>query len=220
MKTTTHSLPRSAQAGFTLIESLVALVVAALGIMGIVGIQMRTLAGTQTSSQRSQAIQLIQNLSERLQNNPNASANAADYVIGWNTATDNSIAKLKPLTPRAGTLCDTGTCSASDQAKFDIREWKRSVELALGPGVADANVFTAVDETTATDRRQLGVMISWRQNESATDTAAVFNITSTSTGAAGCPTDRICQLQYIQLASRCKVDDRAGPSSLLTFCPE
>ena len=206
--------------GFTLIESLVAIVVAALDILGILGVQMRALSDTNTASQRSQAIRLIEDLSERLKVNPNAEANVADYLIAWNTATDTSLSPLAPLTPRAAVLCNAATCTGQQQARFDIREWKRAVELALGPGVADATVFEAVDETAATNRRQLGVMVSWRQNESAADTAATFAITSTDTGAAGCPTDRICQLQYIQLASRCKIDDRGGAASILTFCPQ
>lgn len=219
MNQTTSIRMSHQQGGFTLIESLIALLVAALGVLGILGVQMRTLANTQTGGQRGQAIRLIEDLSERLKVNPNAEANAADYLISWNTATDTSLSPLTPLTPRASTLCNAVACTAKEQAQFDIREWKRSVELSLGPGVADATVFNASDEDVTTNRRQLGVMISWRQNESSTDTSTVFNITTADTGTVDCPSNRICQLQYIQLASRCKVDDRGGPSNLLTFCP-
>ena len=60
------------QRGFSLIESLVAVVVMALGILGILGVQMRTLADTQTGVRRAQAIRLIEDLSERIKLNPNA----------------------------------------------------------------------------------------------------------------------------------------------------
>lgn len=224
----TCTAPYTRQRGITLIESLVALVITILGILGIIGMQMRTLATTQTSMQRSVAIQFIEDLSERLKVNPNAEANAADYEIGWGTASDNSLAPLAPLTPRAARLCDTAACTAQEQAQFDVREWKRSIELAMGPGMADAMVFPVADESaTTTNRRQLGVMISWRQNEESTavGTGAYytpFDITASQTGvaAATCPADRICHLQYIQLASRCKVDDRGGAANLLTFCPQ
>ena len=43
------SIPLHRQHGITLIESLVAIVVAALGILGILGVQMRTLTDTQTT---------------------------------------------------------------------------------------------------------------------------------------------------------------------------
>ena len=55
-----------AQKGITLLESLVAIVVMALGLLGVVGIQMRTLADTQTGVRRAQAVKLIEDLSERV----------------------------------------------------------------------------------------------------------------------------------------------------------
>lgn len=58
--------------GFTLIEALVALFVAAVGILGILGMQMRTLADTESGVRRAQAIRLIEDLEERLRTLPNA----------------------------------------------------------------------------------------------------------------------------------------------------
>ena len=54
LKTSSHH----AQRGITLIESLVAILVTALGILGILGVQMRTLTDTQTSVRRAQAMGL------------------------------------------------------------------------------------------------------------------------------------------------------------------
>ena len=50
------------QRGITLIESLAAIVVMALGVLGILGVQMRTLADSQTSVRRAQAVRLIEKL--------------------------------------------------------------------------------------------------------------------------------------------------------------
>ena len=44
------------QRGITLLESLVAIVVMALGILGILGVQMRTLSDTQTGVRRAQEL--------------------------------------------------------------------------------------------------------------------------------------------------------------------
>ena len=62
--------PAQRQRGITLIESLVAIVIMALGILGILGVQMRTLADTQTGVRRAQAVRLIEDLSERIQVSP------------------------------------------------------------------------------------------------------------------------------------------------------
>lgn len=61
----THLNPVTArrQRGISLIESLVAIVVMALGILGILGVQMRTLTDTSTTVRRAQAIRLIEDLS-------------------------------------------------------------------------------------------------------------------------------------------------------------
>ena len=71
------------QRGITLIESLVAIVVASLGILGILGVQMRTLTDTQTSVRRAQAMRLIEDLSERMKVHPNAMGSINSCTIGW-----------------------------------------------------------------------------------------------------------------------------------------
>lgn len=192
------------QRGISLLESLVAIVITALGILGVLGVQMRTLSDTQTTVSRSQAVRLIEDLGERMKVNPNALANITSYTIGWRGATP-------PPTARSSKLCDTSACTHAEFADYDVREWKRVVERALPQG--DATVFFAAGEPTATNRRQLGVLISWRENErtiaDATDRDAYKNAISTTTaalgggGAATCPATFTCHLQYIPVSSRC-----------------
>jgi len=71
---------RRRQRGISLIESLIALVVAALGILGVVGVQMRTLTDTSSTVRRAQAIRLIEDLGERMKANPNALAVIDNYL--------------------------------------------------------------------------------------------------------------------------------------------
>ena len=67
LKPMTTTLPKNKhQRGIALIESLVAIVITALGILGILGVQMRTLADTSTTVRRAQAIRLIEDLGERM----------------------------------------------------------------------------------------------------------------------------------------------------------
>jgi type IV pilus assembly protein PilV len=86
----THTIRAKKQLGITLLESLIAIVVAALGILGILGVQMRTLTDTQTSM-RTQAIRLIEDLSERMKVNPNALLSIGDYT--------STFTKKLPTTP-------------------------------------------------------------------------------------------------------------------------
>ena len=99
--------------------------------------------------------------------------------------------------------------------------------------LADAKVFYVNDESTVTagNRRQLGVMLSWRENESdqssqtsADQTAYLKYFHLTSKEADGttvsCPSNRSCHLQFIQLASRCVANSDAGPGNTRYFCAD
>lgn len=209
---------------------MVAIVVTALGILGILGVQMRTLTDTQTSVRRAQAIRLIEDLSERMKVNPNALGNINNYTSGWRTG--------DPPTTQATKLCDTETCSHAELAAYDLAEWKRAVERALPLG--NANVFLAQGEGAGVNpnRRQLGVMISWRENERSTDAAYKDTINTTKeqklkadgtpdgtfydgagTGitAVKCPDDRTCHLQYLPVAARCA--PYFADTTVQYFCP-
>jgi type IV pilus assembly protein PilV len=202
MKNMKPLLP-SRQHGITLIESLVAIVVMALGILGILGVQMRTLADTQTGVRRAQAIRLIEDLSERMKVNPSSSKYFNDYLLGWGAAT-------------SAVNCTTATCTSDKLAKSDIHEWKTTVKNTLP--LSDVSIFAVDDETIAGNKRQLGVMISWRENEKDSSTGAIFNINATTTGSTSCPANSTCHLQYIQLTSRCATY-KLGGSTPKEYCP-
>lgn len=196
----------SRQKGITLIESLIALVVAALGILGIVGIQMRTLADTQTSVRRAQAIRLIEDLSERMRVNPNGLSVLSSYSSAWNN------------TPTPGN-CDSG-CDQTSLVAFDIATWKESVKNNLPLG--QANIFLAPGEAGAANRYQLGVMIAWRENERFDADANYMDAINAVTaggggGAITCPVGFTCHLQYLTVAARCASYTASGAEQY--FCP-
>lgn len=198
------------QRGITLIESLVAIVVMALGILGILGVQMRTLTDTQTSVRRAQAIRLIEDMGERMKANPSALANLSSYVTNFAAA---------PTVPS----CASG-CTAANLATYDVAVWKRTVRENLPLG--KASIFVAPGEADG-NRRQLGVMIAWRENEAAgskTDDidatkvrAADGTFTAGTDTANACPADHTCHLQYIIAPSRCAPYSPGGVTTY--YCP-
>jgi type IV pilus assembly protein PilV len=203
------------QRGITLLESMVAIVVMALGILGVLGVQLRTLADTQTSVRRAQAVRLIEDLSERIKVNPDGLNSMGNYVTAWNAAV-----------PAAPVDCTSVACNSTNLAKYDLSLWLTNVRSTMPLG--DASVFLVADETDASNRRQLGVMMSWRENErehkkadGTVDTNYTAGIAPAGTGGANvnCPTDRICHLQYIQVISRCAPYTLGGASSPQVFCP-
>ena len=199
--------------GFSLIESLVAIVITALGILGILGVQMRTLSDTQNGVRRAQAIRLVEDLSERIKVNPTPLS--AAVMATYRVSTPGPI-----TSPPA---CTVG-CTPAQLAQHDIARWKSQVINTLPGG--DAIVFAADDETDVNNRRQLGVLISWqlKEKETAADYTTPF-LTSASGVVGGaisavtCPANKICHLQYIQVVSRCQLDTAGGPANTTTWCP-
>ncbi|WP_284334779.1 type IV pilus modification protein PilV [Comamonas sp. NoAH] len=205
----------SKQRGITLLESLIAILVMALGILGILGAQMRTLSNTQTSFHRAQAIRLIEDLSERLMTTPNALRNADTYKSPWEAAPKDG----KEKNEEEIADCYTQACDNTELAQFDISQWKAKVANTLPSG--NASIFFADDETIDTNRRQLGVMVSWRENESST-TNDYLNPLNTSKGSGDgeektCPANQTCHLQFIPIVARCA--PYFSGSSVQFFCP-
>jgi len=203
------------QQGFSLIESLVAITITALGILGILGVQMRTLSDTQNGVRRAQAIRLIEDLSERIKVNPTSLS--AAVMATYRVSTPGPIAS-----PPA---CTTA-CTPAQLALHDIATWKQQVINTLPAG--DAVVFAPADEVDVNNRRQLGVMVSWSQKESRKEGdsnadfaayVAPFATAATGAAAVNCPAGRICHLQYIQVVARCQQDTAGGSASTTTWCP-
>ncbi len=200
------------QRGITLIESMVAIIVAVLGVLGIVGMQMRTLADTQTAVRRAQAVRLIGDLSERMRTSPNGLSDLNNYLSGYDSF------------PSPGN-CASNPCSHTALAQYDLATWKQAVRDSLPLG--QANIFLAPGE--ATNRRLLGVMVSWRENERDTSSAYKNNIDATQVRAAdgtlsagtdannACPADRTCQLQYLSIPARCAPYASSGSTQF--YCP-
>ncbi len=213
MKTMTNTLHKR-QRGITLIESMVALVIAALGILGILGVQMRTLSDTSTTVRRAQAIRLIDDLGERMRTNPNAMVNLGSYVSNFAT------------NPAVGS-CASG-CDHAALAAYDLAVWKQAVRNSLPLGQAEIFIPPAEAGVAAAQRRQLGIMIAWRENERDTTAAYKDDIDATkvrdnsgnlTNGAAlACPANSICHLQYIPVPARC-APYAPGGNAPMYYCP-
>ncbi len=214
--------PSRRQRGITLIESLIAMIIAALGILGVVGVQMRTLTDTSTTVRRAQAIRLIEDFSERLKVNPNALTVLGSYASAFGA---------DPATP-SNTCNAAPGCTNAEQAAYDLAIWKQAVKNNLPSG--DVSLFIAPGETTANNRRQLGVMVAWRENERAelneeSEKSKKKNIDATQVRTASgfrsgagtavtCPADKTCHLQYITVSARCApYDYSSGSGSNFAF---
>lgn len=181
---------RDRQRGMSLVESLVALLVLALGIMGLAGVQTRLLTETRTTNSRAIAVELIADLTNRMMLNRDHALLAAGYNLAWGAIP-------------AAVDCATLVCTNIQVAQSDLSAWRQSVARLLPGG--DARVFQLI---APMDPRQIGVMIAWRANEgkSLSDTGASpvdaaytapFVINSGVPGET-CPPGSLCHLVYVQ----------------------
>ena len=206
--------PSKFQRGISLIESLVAMVVVALGILGILGVQMRTLTDTSTTVRRAQAIRLIEDLGERMKTNPNALGNLSAYVSAFSAE------------PTVGN-CAAG-CDSAQLAAYDLAVWKRAIKASLPLGQASVFVPPAESSLAAGQRRQLGVVVAWRENEAEgrkTDDIDNTKVRQTdgtfvagTSAASACPADFTCHLQYIPVIGRC-APYSPGSTTTAYYCP-
>lgn len=100
------------QAGFTLIEILVTLLILAIGLMGLAGLQARMLNAQFEAYQRAQAVMLTEDMTNRLRTNI-AVARATTYTATTQYGTGNS-------------LGDTTSCTSSD----DVCVWSQALKGA------------------------------------------------------------------------------------------
>lgn len=182
------------QSGLSLIESLVALVVLALGVMGLAGVQTRLLVETRTANSRAVAVQLIDDLTNRMALNRYAAvgrpqlptAILSSYTLAWSNAAGSAA-------PNPSTCLGT-VCTAAQLAAVDMFAWRSAVSAAL-PG-SQVAVFQNV--ATDGDPRQLGIAIGWPLNErDQLGTTATANTALTSAGVT-CPANLICHIVYAQ----------------------
>jgi type IV pilus assembly protein PilV len=118
---TTARVPRRpSQAGFTMVEVLVALVVLAIGLLGIAGLLLKSLQSGRTATYRTQAINLAADLADRIRMNRTA-------TVGYGTLFDDVEVEVP--------ACDTtGGCTDAELAATYLSRWKATLALLLPNG--------------------------------------------------------------------------------------
>lgn len=111
--------------GFTLLETLIAVAVLALGIIGGVALQMAALRARHQAALLSQASQMAAALAERMRANP---AQTDLYL----TLDYDAYAEPAPSAPPA--LCHGDACASAQLAQADMYEAKQQVRLGMPAG--------------------------------------------------------------------------------------
>lgn len=135
------------QAGFSMIEVMVAVVVLSFGLLVLAGFQLRVLSESAGASNRSIVVRLAGDIADRIRANrfPGAVADSP-YVADWSPA--------DPTGPEPSCVGAGAHCSATQLAADDLWRWKRAAADALPGGLADI-------QSKATAGGLLFVHIAW-----------------------------------------------------------
>jgi type IV pilus assembly protein PilV len=123
-------LRRRSQSGFTMVETLVALVVLAIGLLGIAALLLKSLQSGRTATYRTQAVILAADLADRIRMNRTAQGAYATLF--------DDVEVVEPT-------CDTtGGCGDADLAATDLSRWKDTIDLRLPDGKGQVAVVAPV----------------------------------------------------------------------------
>ena len=113
------------QAGFTMIELLVAVLVMGVGVLGVTGLQLVSLQNNQAALLRAEAARLAYDIFDRIRVNPGTGA-----VPG--VGCDGIAMGDAPAAPQN---CLDNTCTPAQMTAFDIAIWKCSLGAYNGEDV-------------------------------------------------------------------------------------
>jgi type IV pilus assembly protein PilV len=127
---------RRLQAGISIVESLVAMVILSTGMLGIAGLYLESMRANRTALSRTTAVQLVNDMADRIRANRGG---LTDYTL---------VAGTPPTSARD---CSTNTCTTVQLAAFDKTRWYTAVTTGLPNGPNGATLpLTSIVYTAAT----------------------------------------------------------------------
>lgn len=152
----THS-----EAGFTLIEVLVAAIVLAIGILGLATTMLTGLKSDKSAYYRSQASAIAYDMADRMRLNQDA---IASYI---NLDTNNNA----PSAP--GCLSVANGCNAADQYSVDVREWKNNFANVTNVSAFSPKLPNGRGQVTQDAAGRYVITVSWSEDDWTNNAGAI-----------------------------------------------
>jgi type IV pilus assembly protein PilV len=121
----------NSQAGFTLIEVMLAVLVVSVSVLGMAGLQIASKRAGHEAVQRTSGASLAQDMLERIRSNPQSLASYVTTGVGGGTITTE---------PSPGCANDTtDICNPAQLAAHDMWEWEQAIDGAAETRVVGAS---------------------------------------------------------------------------------
>ena len=147
-----HSLQSRSDRGFSIVESLVALVVLSIGMLGIAALYVESLRAGRSAIYRTQAVNLATDMADRIRANRTAQNSYALTAAGT-PAVQGCVA---PATTR---------CTPAQLAQDDQARWLQSITQQL-PGDGNQTpdgIITVTTPAGAPFTRNYTIQVSWSE---------------------------------------------------------
>ncbi len=173
----THALPtrggsRCSASGFSLIETLAALLVTSLGVMSLAGLLASASAQAKASEYRALAALLAADITDRMRANAGA-AHLGNYQL--------QATRLQRDAPEAPSACQAArACTATELSAQDLAQWRKALFDALPQGAGAIRV--------AASGQAADIWVMWR------DPSTLAGVAQQGLAAAGqqeCPPDLV-----------------------------
>lgn len=125
------------EAGFSLLEALITVVIFGIGLLGIAWLQFFSLHFSDSARQQNEATMLAADLVERMQANPVAVENGGYHKPDVSTEPSND--------------CVSAECTATELANRDVWEWQQEVQSRFPNSAAVVCLDNKPDELSDTD---------------------------------------------------------------------
>ena len=155
----TQAMP-SKQAGFSLLEVMIAALVISIGMLGIAGLQLVGMKGSHQSFMRHQATFLVQDIVERIRANP------SQIALYNNFDTDTAGSFSCP----AAKDCNSTVCSAQEMVNYD----RSSIACGLNQRLLNGNVKINCNQPGCA-QNDIQVQVSWQEREFGDETVNTLN---------------------------------------------
>lgn len=152
---------RKDQAGFTLVEVLVALLVLSFGLLGLAMLQAAGQKFNNDSYMRSQATVLAYDIIDRMRANK-AAADAGNYCVTSASPCETTAA------PAAETCGDSsGGCDSSQKlANYDLSRWYELQKTTLSPATSSSSIArTTVTTGSGQTIYRYEITMRWSERE-------------------------------------------------------
>src|SRR5688572_8922318 len=148
-----NDVSRARQRGITMVESLVALVVIAVGMLGIAGLYLSSMQASRSAKLRSHAVELASSIADRIRANRDAAAAYGTDSYGGEPATQD---------------CDTKLCTAAQLAQDDLARWIEDIRATL-PGADAVTGTVTVTDRARPESDNYVIVVNWREANSDID---------------------------------------------------